>query len=146
MKVCVIGTGPAGLTTIKQLLDEGHEVTCFEKQPDLGGLWCRNGDDADQTKAYDKLILTISIRLMAFSDFMPEGERVFYTREKYMSYLRAYAERFGLREHVVFDTTVLGVARTPDRRWRVTVRSGEQRRSTCSTRSRSARDRSRPPT
>ena len=32
MKVCVIGTGPAGLTTIKQLRDEGHEVTCFEKQ------------------------------------------------------------------------------------------------------------------
>jgi hypothetical protein len=123
MKVCVIGTGPAGLTTIKQLRDEGHEVTCFEKQEDLGGLWLRGGDDADRTKAYDRLILTISIRLMAFSDFMPEGERVFYDREQYMGYLRAYAERFRLRDHIVFDTAVEKVARMADGRWRVTVRS-----------------------
>jgi len=31
MKVCVIGAGSSGLTTIKKLLDEGHDVTCFEK-------------------------------------------------------------------------------------------------------------------
>src|SRR5262245_11686050 len=106
MKVCVVGMGPIGLTTIKQLLDEGHEVTCFEKQNDLGGLWYRNAGDADQTKAYDNLILTTSIRLMAFSDFMPEGERVFYTREQYLHYLRAYADKFRLRQHVQFETTV----------------------------------------
>jgi len=36
--VCVVGAGPSGLTTIKQLLDEGHQVTCFEKQDDIGGI------------------------------------------------------------------------------------------------------------
>jgi dimethylaniline monooxygenase (N-oxide forming) len=124
MKVCVVGAGPIGLTTIKQLLDEGHEVTCFEKQGELGGIWYRTGDDPDFTKAYDNIILTTSIRLMAFSDFMPEGERVFYTRAQYLSYLRAYAEKFRLREHVRFDRAVEGIARLPDGRWRVTVRAG----------------------
>jgi cation diffusion facilitator CzcD-associated flavoprotein CzcO len=123
MKVAVVGTGPAGLTTIKQLLDEGHEVTCFEKQKDLGGLWFRSGDDGDQTKAYDDLRLTISIRLMAFSDFIPEGEREFYTREQYLSYLQAYADRFRLRDHIVFDSAVEKITRLPDGRWRVAVRT-----------------------
>jgi dimethylaniline monooxygenase (N-oxide forming) len=127
MKVCVVGAGPLGLTTIKQLLDEGHQVTCFEKQNDLGGLWYRSGDDAEQTKAYDNLMLTTSMRLMAFSDFMPEGERVFYSREQYLSYLRAYADQFHLRERIVFETAVEGITRTPDDRWQVTIRSdGEQ--------------------
>ena len=41
MKVCVIGAGPSGLTTIKQLLDEGHEVRCFERGDNIGGSWQR---------------------------------------------------------------------------------------------------------
>ncbi len=128
MKVCVIGAGPIGLTTMKQLLDEGHEVTCFEKQGQIGGIWHRTGEDPGLTKAYDNLILTTSIRLMAFSDFMPDGERVFYTRAQYLSYLHGYAEKFRLREHVRFDTAVEGIARLPDGRWRVAVRAGGERR------------------
>ncbi len=126
MKVAVIGTGPAGLTTIKQLIDEGHQVTCFEKQKDLGGLWYRHDGDSEETKAYDQLRLTISIRLMAFSDFIPEGEREFYTREQYFAYLQAYADHFHLRDHIVFDSEVVKVTRQPDGRWRVAVRSAGQ--------------------
>ena len=37
-KVGVIGAGPSGLTTIKQLRDEGHEVVCFEKNAQIGGI------------------------------------------------------------------------------------------------------------
>src|SRR5262245_18087856 len=113
MKVCVVGAGPAGLTTIKQLLDEGHEVTCFEKQREVGGIWYRGADDGEQTKAFDQLILTISIRLMAFSDFIPQGERVFYIREQYMSYLLAYADKFRLREHIELGVDVERIARSP---------------------------------
>ena len=53
MRVCVMGAGPSGLTTIKQLLDEGHDVQCFEKGSDLGGIWQRNPDpaaDAEEMK------------------------------------------------------------------------------------------------
>eukprot|EP00434_Breviolum_minutum_P034067 symbB.v1.2.030150.t1/scaffold3362.1/size63757/3 len=38
--VCVIGAGPAGLTTLKQLQDVGvTELECFEKDTASGGLF-----------------------------------------------------------------------------------------------------------
>ena len=42
MKICVIGAGPSGLTTVKQLLDEGHTVRCFERGGNIGGIWQRS--------------------------------------------------------------------------------------------------------
>lgn len=87
MKVAVIGAGPSGLTTIKQLRDEGHEVVCFDKNAGAGGIWYRDDVDQDagdagdhaaqstagETKAYDSLYLTISMKLMAFSDHPYQG-------------------------------------------------------------------------
>jgi cation diffusion facilitator CzcD-associated flavoprotein CzcO len=29
-KICVIGAGASGLITLKECLEEGHEVHCFE--------------------------------------------------------------------------------------------------------------------
>jgi len=37
-KVAVVGGGPSGLTAAYYLALMGHEVTVFEKQPDLGGM------------------------------------------------------------------------------------------------------------
>lgn len=128
MKVCVVGAGPCGLTTIKQLLDEGHEVVCFEKNPDVGGIWLRDADGADaaQMKAYDTLMLTISMKLMAYSDHPhvsdgSRGEREFYSRAQYFDYLKGYAERFGLLEHIRAGHEVVDVTRDGTT-WRVDVR------------------------
>ncbi|RPA19842.1 NAD(P)/FAD-dependent oxidoreductase [Gordonia sp. OPL2] len=114
MKVCVVGAGPCGLTTIKQLLDEGHEVVCYEKNDDIGGIWLRHDRDAGQTKAFDNLLLTISMKLMAYSDLPFDGGRVFASRGQYFGYLEEYADRFGLREHIRFGHVVTDVARGRD--------------------------------
>ncbi len=37
-KVAIIGSGPAGLTTAYYLLQEGYQVTIFEKLPEPGGM------------------------------------------------------------------------------------------------------------
>jgi cation diffusion facilitator CzcD-associated flavoprotein CzcO len=122
MKVCVIGAGPSGLTTIKQLLDEKHEVTCFEKNDGIGGIWYRNDiDDVDQMKVYDHLILTISMKLMSFSDFMIEPERVFYDHGRYLEYLRAYATKFGLLDCIRLKSTVSEISKNPSGTWSVTA-------------------------
>ena len=120
MKVCVVGAGPCGLTTIKQLLDEGHDVVCYDKNADLGGLWFRHQGDAAEMKAYDDLMLTISMKLMAYSDHPFTGGRVFYTRAQYFGYLKEYAQRFGLADRIRFGTEVTDVAREPDG-WSVTT-------------------------
>jgi dimethylaniline monooxygenase (N-oxide forming) len=123
MRVCVIGAGPSGLTTVKQLLDEGHDVTCFEQNQDIGGIWHRHENDHHQMKAYDNLVLTISAKLMAFSDHMPEGKRLFFTREQYLAYLESYADRYRLRERVQCGTVVTDVHKLSDSQWRVTTMS-----------------------
>ncbi len=132
MDVCVIGAGPSGLTTIKQLLDEGHRVTCYERGSDVGGIWQRSADpqdDAGTMKVFDTLRLTISIRLMSFSDFMVGPDRVFYTHQQYREYLEAYTERFALRPHIRFRSRVEGVAKSDGNRWTV-VYSVDHKRET----------------
>jgi dimethylaniline monooxygenase (N-oxide forming) len=123
MRVCVIGAGPSGLTTVKQLLDEGHDVTCFEKNQHIGGIWYRHDGDRGEMKAYDNLVLTISSKLMAFSDHMPAGERRFFTREEYLAYLESYADRYRLRERVQCATAATDVRKLADGTWRVTTLS-----------------------
>lgn len=80
-------------------------------------------------KVFDNLILTISIRLMCYSDFMVGPDRVFYTHKQYREYLGAYAERFGLRKHITLKATVTNVRKEADGRWTVTVSEGDQSRS-----------------
>ncbi len=130
MKVGVIGAGPSGLTTVKQLLDEGHEVQCFEKSGDIGGIWQRSADpaaDAEDMKVFDNLILTISMKLMSYSDFMVSGDRVFYTHAQYRQYLNAYAEKFDLRRHIALNARVDEVKKNKDGTWSVSaVLNGER--------------------
>ena len=38
-KVCIIGAGYAGLCAARHLLEADLEVTIFEKQHSVGGLW-----------------------------------------------------------------------------------------------------------
>lgn len=120
MRICVIGAGPSGLTTVKQLLDEGHDVTCYEREDDIGGIWYRHEGDDDQMKVYDHMHLTISMKLMAYSDFMAE-ERVFATREGYHRYLLAYAQKYDLRRYIRCGHEVKQVRKTADGGWRVSV-------------------------
>jgi hypothetical protein len=121
MRIGVIGAGPSGLTTIKQLRDEGHEVVCFEKNAQIGGIWYRHEQDADDMKVFDEMMLTISLKLMSFSDFMVE-DRVFASRQDYLKYLEAYADKFGLRQFIRFNSAVDEIRRVGES-WHVTVTS-----------------------
>ncbi|WP_118138641.1 NAD(P)/FAD-dependent oxidoreductase [Oceanicella sp. SM1341] len=128
MKVCVVGAGPSGLTTVKQLLDEGHDVRCYDRNEDLGGIWLRRGEDGGQMKVFDSLRLTISMKLMAYSDFPHPGRREFFTHAEYRDYLARYARRFGLGAHIRYRTEVTD-ARREAGRWIVTLcEDGAERR------------------
>ena len=123
MRVCVVGAGPCGLTTIKQLLDEGHDVTCFDKNSDIGGIWLREPSDGGQMKAYDNLMLTISMKLMAYSDHPFREQRKFYSRAEYFDYLTSYADRFHLNDHIQTGCEVTDIERN-ENSWTVTCCRG----------------------
>lgn len=103
-RVAVIGAGPAGLATIKELRQKGIEVVGFERQPTLGGVYASQ---------YDQLLLTSSNMITSFSDHAQTWERGqhMWTRVEYLEYLMGYAERFDLCRHIHFSTTVQGVRR-----------------------------------
>jgi len=109
LRVCVIGAGLSGLVATKELLQEGHQVECFEKQPRLGGNF-----NYPVGAAYDDMRLTVSQFFMAFSSYAPElsEQRRHYTRKEYLDYLESFAKQFGLEGCTRFGVEIKGISRT----------------------------------
>jgi 2,4-dienoyl-CoA reductase-like NADH-dependent reductase (Old Yellow Enzyme family)/thioredoxin reductase len=59
--VWVIGAGPAGLTAADEAARLGHQVTLFEKEPQIGGQ-IRYAEKAPHKSAYGKWIRTLAAR------------------------------------------------------------------------------------
>lgn len=120
-KVAVIGAGLSGIVATKELKEEGHDVVCYEKNSDFGGVFSEDGF------AYESLNLTVTNYFMAFSDFVPTEERMkFWTARNYRCYLKKYMAHNDLFPVVRFNTPVQSVERSGNG-WAVTVRneSGE---------------------
>ncbi|NXL33165.1 FMO1 monooxygenase, partial [Glaucidium brasilianum] len=116
MRVAVVGAGVSGLTATKCCLDEGLEPTCFEQSQDIGGLWRYTEHiEAGRPSLYPSVISNTSKEMSAFSDFpYPEDFPVFLPNAQFLNYLQRYAERFGLRKHIKFGTTVISIRKHPD--------------------------------
>uniref|UniRef100_A0A8C0B3K3 Flavin-containing monooxygenase n=1 Tax=Buteo japonicus TaxID=224669 RepID=A0A8C0B3K3_9AVES len=114
--MAVVGAGVSGLTATKCCLEEGLEPTCFEQSRDIGGLWRYTEHiEAGRPSLYPSVISNTSKEMSAFSDFpYPEDLPVFLPHAQLLDYLRSYAERFGLREHIKFGTTVVSIQKRPD--------------------------------
>jgi len=103
---------------MKQLLELGHEVTCFESSPRIGGVY---------TKSYDNTILTTSSLLTAYSDYSDGKESCpkFWTDEEYLDYLDGYAHKFNLYNHIEFRSNVQRVYKCPETgKWILTAKKG----------------------
>ncbi|CAK8688883.1 unnamed protein product [Clavelina lepadiformis] len=110
--VCIVGAGTSGLACIKACLDEGIKPVCFETTADLGGLWnnvARAKHDVC-VKLYPSLVTNVSKVNSSFSDFpAPKDWPPYLDQNLTLDYLRMYAEKFGLTEHIQFDTEVVKV-------------------------------------
>ncbi len=110
--VLVIGAGLSGIAAVKELKEEGHNVTCFEKNPDFGGVF-------SSKEAYDSLHLTISNYFMAYSDFVPTNERLkFWSGKEYQNYLNKYIINNDLEDLISYNTEVIELKKDDDR-WHV---------------------------
>lgn len=137
--VCVMGAGSSGLTSARQMLDEGFEVIIYEKSGVLGGLWCYHDEDVEgQPSVMRSTIINTSKEMSAFSDFPPPKEFPNFMHNSYMlRYFEAYADNFNLRSRVRLYHEVVQVSQALDYdetgRWEVVVRdvkSGLETRET----------------
>ena len=125
-RTCVIGAGSSGLPVVKALKDRGIPVVCFERTPNVGGLWCIDNKPQGASAAYDSLHINTDTRMMEYQDFpMPADLPAYPSHRQIHEYFKAYVERFGLAEHIRFGTEVKQCRRTEDGRWKVTLGDGE---------------------
>jgi cation diffusion facilitator CzcD-associated flavoprotein CzcO len=106
MSVAVIGAGVSGLCTAKALRDRGIEHTVFEASDDVGGNWYF-GNPNGRSSAYRSLHIDTSKERISFADFpMPAHYPDFPHHSELHAWLRDYADHFGLRESIRFNTAV----------------------------------------
>jgi cation diffusion facilitator CzcD-associated flavoprotein CzcO len=126
-RVCVIGAGVSGLTAVKALADRGVPHVCFEASDDVGGNWYFRNPNG-RSSAYRSLHIDTSKNSVSFADFaMDERYPDFPHHSEIHQFLREYADRFGLRERIRFNTAVQHAAREPGGGWRITTDGGEER-------------------
>ena len=122
--VVVVGAGFAGLYQVHRLHRAGYRVRAFEKAPDVGGTWYWN--------RYPGARCDIDSITYSYS-FDPELEREWHWPHRYaaqpdiLRYIEHVADRFDLRRHFTFDTTVESAHYDEaTRRWKLRTSSGEE--------------------
>lgn len=124
--ICIIGAGSSGVTVAKALKEAGLAFEIFEAGSDIGGMWRYNNDNG-RSSCYASLHIDTSRPNLGYSDFpidpaLPD----FLSHEQFLAHLEAYADRFGIRPMITFNTEVLSVMPENDR-WQVTLAGGETR-------------------
>lgn len=105
----IIGAGPMGLCTARQLQKHGIAFVGFELHRDVGGLW---DIDNPHSTMYESAHLISSKSTTQFSEFPMRDDVAPYPHHSEMRrYFRDYASHFGLYEHYQFSTSVLRMER-----------------------------------
>src|SRR5690606_1686882 len=128
MNIAIIGAGFAGLSSAKVLSDFGHDVTVFEKAPDVGGVW-------SATRRYPGLCTQNNKGTYYLSDLpMPADYPEWPSGEQVQRYLADYASRFGLDEKIHLNTEVQSAEPRAEGGWTLSVmntHTGERTEHTC---------------
>ncbi len=123
--ICIIGAGISGLTMMKALRDRGIAYTTFEKSDQTGGNWVFRNTNG-MSSAYRSLHIDSSRYSIEFDDFpFPKEYPDFPHHTQILAYFNAYADHFGVRDSVRFNTGVKLAQRLPDGTWRITLDNGE---------------------
>ena len=120
----VIGAGPMGLATARNLKKYGIPFVGFDLNTDVGGLW---DIDNPHSTMYESAHLISSKTMTEFKEFPMADDVATYPHHREMKrYFQQYAANFGLYEHYEFSTRVVQVLRDGDE-WLVTTEAnGEE--------------------
>ncbi|XP_075257516.1 trimethylamine monooxygenase-like [Convolutriloba macropyga] len=127
-RVCVIGAGPSGLTTLRALqcnLDQdNYEVVCYERYDSVGGVWNFTGvegieEDGIEVHSgmYHNLISNGAKQLIELPELLfpldvsnVTGFPFYPDRPYLLNYLKEYADKFDLHKYITFSTWVDNVS------------------------------------
>ena len=116
----IIGAGPCGLAHAKALKDSGIAYDQVEADDEVGGNWYHG--------TYRTAHIISSRKTTEFSDFpMPDDYPDFPSQRQMGDYYKLYADTFGLRDSIEFNTKVTAIKPRSDELWDVELATGERR-------------------
>ncbi|MCZ2103717.1 MAG: NAD(P)/FAD-dependent oxidoreductase [Comamonadaceae bacterium] len=120
MKIAVIGAGFAGLSSAKVLTEMGHQVTVYEKAPDVGGVW-------SATRRYPGLRTQNSKETYTLSGLrFPGHVHQWAPGEDVQRYMEEYVKKFNLAPMLRLSTEVTHAAPADAGGWDVTTAQGSE--------------------
>ncbi|MEN2992974.1 MAG: NAD(P)-binding domain-containing protein [Bacteroidia bacterium] len=121
----IVGAGPSGLATLRRAKEARLTALAFEKRHDVGGLWLYEEDPEGHSSAYKTLTMITSKACSHFEDFpFPAEWPDYLPYHLAQTYLRRYAEHFGLLSAIHFEEAVVSARPMPEG-WEVTTSRGE---------------------
>jgi hypothetical protein len=119
-KFLIIGAGPCGLGVAKALKEAGIAYTQAEADREVGGNWYHG--------VYESAHIISSRKTTEYADFpMPPDYPDFPSRKQMGDYYKLYADTFGLRPNIEFNTKVVMCVPREDEAWEVEFEGGEKR-------------------
>lgn len=115
MKAAVVGAGPGGIVAAKVLLEDGFDVSVFDKHERVGGIWVEG-------RCYTGLHNQSQSGMFEFAD-LPNALYMASAADT-QAYLEDYARRFGVLARTRLRTEVASVERQASG-WAVVTRSSE---------------------
>lgn len=115
--ICIIGAGFAGLTSARVFKALGYEVTLYEKEADVGGVW-------SASRRYPGLTTQNTRTTYELSDFpMPLSYPEWPSGEQVQLYMQSYVDHYDFNEQVNLNRTVLATSFDANRNvWTVNTR------------------------
>lgn len=117
LRYAIIGAGPMGLATARQLQKFNVPFEGFELHSDIGGLWDINNPHSTM---YESAHLISSKRMTEFSEFPMKDEVPTYPKHNDVcQYFHAYSEQYKLKSFFRFGCCVTAVTPQEDGSWRL---------------------------
>ncbi len=122
--VCVVGGGPGGLSLARSLMSYGIPFDVYERHSDVGGLWDQSNPGSP---VYNSAHFISSKTQSHYFDYdMPDDYPDYPSNKQIHRYMQGFADAYGLREHIHFNTGVTEAVREGEG-WRVTLSTGESK-------------------
>ena len=116
-KVAVIGAGPSGITAIKNFIDQGFNVTAFERCSGVGGNW-RYNDPSGHSSVFETTHIISSKYTSYYEDFpLPDDAADYPSHLELLQYFQGYANHFDLNKNIKFNAEVISCKQDQEHKW-----------------------------
>lgn len=114
--------GLSGVTSVKNLLEQGFDVTGFDQNEYVGGLW-KWSADVTQVTVLHSTRANISDWRNSYTDFpFPDDVPNYPSAEQFAKYIDDYAEHFNIKPACRFGVKVSSIdCAKDDQQWEVAL-------------------------